>query len=403
MDDTSSARILVVDDNADMLSYVTRLLSQFYMVEAAPDGLSALAAIQDRLPELVLTDVMMPGMDGFQLLQALRDDPRTEPIPVIILSARAGEEARVDGFAAGADDYLIKPFSARELLARVRANLRMARLYQVVRNREADLQEANKEIAQFAFNIAHDLRNPLLNIGGFVGELRLAVDTLLTTIRPLLPYLDETQRRDVLHAMETDIPESISIMNQAVARMDRLIQAILNYARASRRQFDWQLIDMTALVNAILLGISHQLKQGNIQVKLDDLPPIYGDSITMEQIVGDLLTNAVLYLEPSRPGEIHISAEITDQSVTFHIRDNGRGISEADRAKIFEPFRRLGKADAPGDGMGLANVQMLVRRLGGRVWFTSTLGIGTTFSFTMPQSDSLHQSNAKTRVRYEPQ
>lgn len=122
------ARILLADDNADMRAYVQRLLSQRWEVEAVADGLKAWAVACEHVPDLVLADVMMPGLDGFELLRALRADSRTREVPILLLSARAGEEARVDGLEAGADDYLIKPFSARELLARVEAHLTLKRL-----------------------------------------------------------------------------------------------------------------------------------------------------------------------------------------------------------------------------------------------------------------------------------
>ncbi|MFW9262339.1 ATP-binding protein [Nostoc sp. CALU 546] len=136
----SSPRILLADDNADMRDYVKRLLSQHYEVESVSDGLTALNSVRGRVPDLVLTDVMMPGLDGFGLLQELRSDPQMQKIPIILLSARAGEEARVEGLEAGADDYLIKPFSARELLARVEAALKMARLRQEAMEREQELR-----------------------------------------------------------------------------------------------------------------------------------------------------------------------------------------------------------------------------------------------------------------------
>lgn len=145
---TLPARILLADDNADMRDYVKRLLTQRYEVEAVADGVVALAAIRQNLPDLVLTDVMMPGMDGFELLRSLRSDPTTQEIPIILLSARAGEEARIEGLEAGADDYLIKPFSARELLARVEANLKLAQLRQAAAQQAQALRlaaEAAKE------------------------------------------------------------------------------------------------------------------------------------------------------------------------------------------------------------------------------------------------------------------
>ncbi|MEH1897382.1 MAG: ATP-binding protein [Nostoc sp.] len=136
----SFPRILLVDDNADMRDYVKRLLGQQYEVESVADGLAALDSARGRVPDLVLTDVMMPELDGFGLLQELRADPQTRKVPIILLSARAGEEARVEGLKAGADDYLIKPFSARELLARVEAALKMARLREEAMQREQGLR-----------------------------------------------------------------------------------------------------------------------------------------------------------------------------------------------------------------------------------------------------------------------
>ncbi|HEX6098640.1 MAG TPA: ATP-binding protein [Thermoanaerobaculia bacterium] len=139
-----SARILLADDNADMRDYVRRLLGGTYEVEAVADGTAALEAAQQHPPDLVLTDVMMPGLDGFELLRALRASERTREIPVILLSARAGEESRIEGLEAGADDYLVKPFGARELLARVDAHLRLAT---VRRNAQQALRESETKFA----------------------------------------------------------------------------------------------------------------------------------------------------------------------------------------------------------------------------------------------------------------
>jgi signal transduction histidine kinase/CheY-like chemotaxis protein len=137
---SSNFKILLADDNADMRHYIQRLLSGSYTVEATADGAAALEAIQSSRPDLVLTDVMMPRMDGFELLRSLRADPATQDIPIILLSARAGEEAQIEGLEAGADDYLIKPFSARELIARVEATLKLAQLRRTAREREQELQ-----------------------------------------------------------------------------------------------------------------------------------------------------------------------------------------------------------------------------------------------------------------------
>jgi PAS domain S-box-containing protein len=176
------ARILLADDNSDMRDYVKRLLSDCYKVETVPDGITALAAIRQHPPDLVLTDVMMPGMDGFELLRHLRADSHTREIPIILLSARAGEESRVEGLQAGADDYLVKPFSARELLARVEANLKMAQMRQEAARREQALrveaQAAKEELESILTRIDdqflaldHEWRYVYINdrVSQFVG------------------------------------------------------------------------------------------------------------------------------------------------------------------------------------------------------------------------------------------
>lgn len=155
----SSARIILADDNADMRDYLRRLLSQQYEVVAVSDGIAAVSAVRQQLPDLILTDVMMPNLDGLGLLQALRCDPQTQEIPMILLSARAGEEARIEGLTAGADDYLTKPFSARELLARVDATLKLARLRQEATQQEQTLRLTAETAQQQVETILSSIRD----------------------------------------------------------------------------------------------------------------------------------------------------------------------------------------------------------------------------------------------------
>jgi PAS domain S-box-containing protein len=224
-------RIHVADDNADMRAYVQRLLSPHWQVEAVADGVQALAVARARVPDLVLTDIMMPGLDGFALLRALRADPRTATLPVLLLSARAGEEARVEGLAAGADDYLVKPFAARELLARVEAHLTLKRLRDetqatvhayatqlehalaALQRREEDLRQHNdlllatrreieQERARYAALFALAPEGALVtDAAGVIQEANPAAAALLGAApsalmgTPLRRYITQTQRR----------------------------------------------------------------------------------------------------------------------------------------------------------------------------------------------------------------
>jgi PAS domain S-box-containing protein len=155
----SNFKVLLADDNADMRHYIQRLLSGSYTVETTTDGVAALESIQSSRPDLVLTDVMMPRMDGFELLRSLRANTATQDIPIILLSARAGEEARIEGLEAGADDYLIKPFSARELIARVEATLKLAQLRRTARDREQELQNETQRVTAKLDQVMSNLRD----------------------------------------------------------------------------------------------------------------------------------------------------------------------------------------------------------------------------------------------------
>jgi signal transduction histidine kinase/DNA-binding response OmpR family regulator len=197
-----SLRVLLVDDNADMRDYVARLLRQHWAVETAADGLQALAAARRAVPGLVLTDVMMPNLNGFGLLQALRDDPQTRSVPVVMLSARAGEEARVEGLAVGADDYLIKPFSAKELLARVGTHLKLGQLRRAAEAERGRLyslfEQAPAAIAmlrgpQFVFELSNPRYEQLVQRQNLIGK----------TILEAFPELEDQAIHDVLRHVYT--------------------------------------------------------------------------------------------------------------------------------------------------------------------------------------------------------
>lgn len=205
-----AARILLADDNADMRDYVRRLLEPPFCVTAVGDGERALAAVKAHAPDLILADVMMPGLDGFALLRALRNDPATKTIPVMMLSARAGEEELVDGLSAGADDYLIKPFSAQELIARVRAQLELVRLRRELQAKQdhlfSVLMAAPAAIAvvrgpELAFEMANDLCERIIGGRKVVG-------------RGLLDALPELAGQGLhellLHVLQSGIPQVVS-------------------------------------------------------------------------------------------------------------------------------------------------------------------------------------------------
>jgi len=251
----------------------------------------------------------------------------------------------------------------------------------------AELEQANEEIKQFAYIVSHDMRAPLVNLKGFAAELRAALAVVGASLIETLPHLDEKQQRGVTLALQEDVPEALEFIDAAVSRMDAFINAVLKLSRLGRRELKLDPLHTEALVQASLQTLAHQLK--GCQVTVGALPDVIADRTSMEQVWDNLLGNAVKYLDPNRPGVIEITAQRADvvsgdDEATFHVRDNGRGIAPEDMHKVFTPFRRAGTQDVPGEGMGLAYVQTLLRRHGGRIWCESEPGVGTTFSFTIP-------------------
>lgn len=235
----------------------------------------------------------------------------------------------------------------------------------------------------FAYIISHDLRAPLVNIKGFTTELKYALQSLTAVIEPLLPGLSEDDQQEIANALQEDIPEALGFIDSSVNRMNNLINAILKLSRLGRRELSFESIEIKPLVDSILESLAHQIEQRQVTLTIGSLPTVIADRTALEQILGNILSNAINYLEPHRPGEIKISAEVTPTETIFHIRDNGRGIAAEDMHKVFELFRRAGRQDTPGEGMGLAYVRALVRRHSGFIWCDSELGVGTTFSFTI--------------------
>ncbi len=258
-----------------------------------------------------------------------------------------------------------------------------------------ELVEINEELKSFAYIVSHDLRAPLVNIRGFSQELDRAQREIELCFEKHLPVLEEAEKKRIAPLLQKDIPEALAFIGSSISRMDNLISAILKLSRAGRRKLMPEPLQMQDVVRGLLNMLAHQIESGNITVTVGELPDIIADRIAMEQIFGNLMDNAVKYVDPGRPGEIAVSAERSDGEIVFHVRDNGRGMAQEDIPRAFEIFRRVGKQDVPGEGMGLAYVRALVRSLGGRIWCESEPGIGTTFSFSIPNNDASGESRSE--------
>jgi len=370
------ARVLVADDNEDMRDYVGRLLASQYRVEAVGDGQAALERIMADPPDLVLTDVMMPGLDGFGLLAAIRGDEKTRGLPVILLSARAGEEARIEGLNAGADEYVVKPFSARELLARVGSQLELARLRRETSEALADsarqLREADRRKDEFLALLAHELRNPLAPIRTGLELIRLSGDRPATVRR--MRAMMERQVGHMVRLIDDllDVSRITSgkiVLQRVPTPIDELVQGAVDAQRAA--------IDAAGLT---------------LSVELPDRPCVVdADPTRLVQVLSNVLHNAVKFT-PAR-GVIRVVAETrpsgsSEELVTIAITDTGIGISRDMLRRVFDLFVQGEHTSGPrhsGLGIGLALARRLIEMHGGSITATSEgADHGSTFTISLP-------------------
>ncbi|MGO4716147.1 sensor histidine kinase [Bradyrhizobium sp. 2TAF24] len=267
----------------------------------------------------------------------------------------------------------------------------------MVDERTADLREANEEIQRFAYIVSHDLRSPLVNIMGFTSELeelrtdifnRIARLAAAAAPQPVAlvgagesatPKLDGEDSK-----LAEDFSEALAFIKSSIAKMDRLITAILNLTREGRRAFHPEPINMRELLNGISATVAHQAQEANAEIAVEALPDIVSDRLAMEQIFSNLIDNALKYLRPGMPGHVVVRGRRKLNFAIFEVADNGRGIDPKDHQRIFELFRRAGIQDRPGQGIGLAHARALVRRMGGSMNVESALGRGSTFIVTLP-------------------
>jgi signal transduction histidine kinase len=305
----------------------------------------------------------------------------------------------------GVSVTLILVLAAMSLLVVRRANATTLRAQQVLTDanaeleasvaaRTAELTAANEEIQKFAYIVSHDLRSPLVNIMGFTSEL----ESLKSELFP--PHNDATNG---VHAdagaetvngasepgpsqLQTDFEEALTFIKASISKMDRLITAVLTISREGNRVLEPVRIDMNELFETITSAVAHQAQETGASIEVASLPTIVSDRLAIEQVFSNLVDNALKYLREDVEGKIRVNGKQQGSKIVVEISDNGRGIAQRDQSRIFELFRRAGVQDRPGEGMGLAHVRALVRRLGGSIALDSNPGEGSVFRVSLPRT-----------------
>jgi light-regulated signal transduction histidine kinase (bacteriophytochrome) len=363
--------ILIVDDQPDNLRVLSSMLViKGYNVRKALTGEMALATCQKVVPDLILLDIMMPDLTGYEVCESLQSNPLTCKIPVIFLSALDDSTAKVKAFSSGGADYITKPFQTEEVLARIQKQLTIERLQRqlIHKNQELqtlneELQRSNTELEQFAGIASHDLQSPLQLIMGYADMLLWQYDTLL----------DEKGEH------------YLSEISKASQRMNQLIQDLLSYSRVRVGKVELEPIDCEDVLAESLANLQEDINSSGAWITHEPLPIVLGDRTQLIQLFQNILSNAIKFRRPQVTPEINISLTLNPENFAeFRIQDNGIGIAEEDYPLVFEIFKRIHAYNKyPGTGIGMSLCKKIIEVHGGRIWLTSQLNTGTTFFFTL--------------------
>ncbi|CUW38657.1 putative two-component sensor histidine kinase, hybrid system (CheY-like superfamily 2-199;ATPase-like, ATP-binding domain 238-382) [Magnetospirillum sp. XM-1] len=378
--------VLVVDDQPDNILILVDLLSKLYRVESVGDG----SELFERLaagpnPDLILLDVVMPRMDGFETCRRLKEEAATSDIPIIFLTSLDGTGDEERGIALGADDFVRKPLIPGVVLARVgnllgrRETERRRREVAVLEARVAEhqrnaaaLQSAidrltvmNTELERFTMVAAHDLREPIRSVSMYAQMLQ----------RRSVAKLDENERQYLDYLVE------------GATRIYDMIGSLLTYANVSLNAGQLHPVSAAFACKAALENLSALAEESGAELVVGPLPEVEADDVLLLQVFQNLISNALKFRHPLRRARIEVSARPIGTEWHFAVTDNGIGFN-AEGEDVFELFRQLSPSDRRiGTGSGLAICKRIVQRLGGRIWAESTPDQGSVFHFALPVPD----------------
>ena len=354
----SDRSILIVDDNTTNLQLLSKMLNLYkYQVRAVTNGIRAIESANASPPNLILLDINMPDMDGYEVCQKLKAEEKTRQIPVIFLSALNDTEAKVKAFSAGGVDYITKPFRIEEVIARVQTHM-------ALKQANDELELRIQELDAFSHTVAHDLKGPLHVVLGFMS--------ILEDECKALP--DDTIAQDCV--------DSVS---GAAQKMNTIIEELMLLAGLRKLEAKIVPLDMGDIVTVVHGRLRVMLGEYKGEIVLPkSWPAVLGYAPWVEEIWINYMSNALKY--GGRPPVMTLgSTEQDDGSIRFWVRDNGPGLTTEQQGRLFVPFERLDQVRVQGHGLGLSIVRRIVEKLQGRAGVESQVGVGSEFYFTLPR------------------
>lgn len=364
--ETPRPSILIVDDRWQNLLATEALLKPLGAdIVTAESGEAALSLVLERHFAIVLLDVQMPGMDGFETARLMKTRPSMQGVPIIFVTALSKEDHyATEAAAIGAVDYIFKPINPDILKSKVQVYLDLYTQRQQILQLNATLRQSNEELERFAYVCSHDMKEPVRMMNIYAGFL--AEDSV--------EKLDEDGRRYVQYIRDN------------ATRLNRMIGDILNFSRVGREAIEVEAVDTRRVFDEVCAGLAGVIEARRARVTCGALPEMHTSPTLMRVLLQNLIGNALKFQDGRRIPEIHVSARREGKAYRFDVSDNGIGIDPAYADRIFTIFQRLHSEDEfPGTGIGLSTCRKFVRLYGGEISFISTPGEGTTFSFTLPQ------------------
>lgn len=370
----SKKEILVVDDTPDNLRLLSAMLSKRnYEVRKSLNSKNAIISVKADAPDLILLDIKMPNIDGYETCRLLKDDPTTQAIPIIFISALDDALDKVKAFAAGGADYISKPFQEAEVLARIENQLHLRDLQSQLEIRNQELTQSNHDLEQFAHIVSHDLQQPLQSMIGYAKIIGLQYPDLL----------------------DTDASQYLENILDAGNRMNRLIKDLLSYATVGKEREALATVDCNQVLAEAIGNLNLLIEEKKANVVFSEMPVIIGKEVQLIQLFQNLIGNAIKFTQPEVIPEIEIAVSLeSESSWIFAFKDNGIGIADDDLNMIFKTFQRLHDSDKyPGSGIGLATCKKIVESHAGAIWVESIEGKGSTFFVKLPATKQLIKSS----------
>lgn len=357
--------LLVVDDVVTNIDILLEALGEDYAVRVATDGADAMVSVKEALPDLILLDVMMPGMDGFEICRRLKDDPTTRDIPIIFLTALNETTDKVKGFSVGGVDYITKPFQSEEVQSRVAAHLKLRRQKRELQQSYDKLCELETQRDSLVHMIIHDMRSPLFAI---LGNLEVAQMEPLSEV----------------------VTDCIDNALNATGLLTEMISTLLDISKMEAGQMKLELsaVDLKALVKKTIQMIEPLRGQRRLTLTSpEEVEAIACDTHLIRRVLQNLIGNALRCTDKDE-GIITVRVKIAaGNKVRVSVEDNGHGIPLEYRERIFDKFYQVAarKRGQASTGLGLTFCKLAVEAHGGRIGLESDVGRWSTFWFELPQ------------------